>query len=275
MASGTEIKLDLSQEGFNALVGSDLLREPDKVLDQRSTYFDTADRRLWNDGYTLRIRQVGDTKTQTVKATGPSSSLFARLEWETPHEGDEPVLDHTSPLIGVFGSSLRLEPAFDAVVTRRLWNLQENGSRIEFVIDEGEVVSGDRRTPIREAEIELKDGSPSDLLVFARKIDGVAGFRIGVRSKSERGFALADAQKTVFKARNVDVLLAKAADSDLVSKLKTARATTYRDAINALASSRARALMLDLVDWLECGDHFVGDRSASSDILSSARDFAV
>jgi len=354
----TEIKLDLSQEALDALVGSDLLGEPDKVLDQRSTYFDTADRRLWKEGYTLRIRQVGETRTQTVKATGPSLSLFARSEWETPIEGDEPVLDHTSPLLGEFGGDVKLEPVFDVVIARRLWNVVENGSRIEVVLDEGDAISGDRRSAIREVEIELKEGRPSDLFVFARKIDAVARFRFSVRSKAERGFVLAGAQKTVVKAepvylersmnavaafraialacvrqfrlnedillqrrnpealhqtrvairrlrsalslfksvlpgdeperlsqelrwlaavlgeaRNIDVLLAKASDIDLVSKLKTARAATYHDAIDALGSSRVHALMLDMINWLECGDYLPGNGPVSPDV-PSVQDFA-
>jgi triphosphatase len=358
LSSETEIKLDLSQETFNALVGSDLLREPDKVLHQTSTYFDTADRRLWKEGYTLRIRQVGDARTQTLKASGPNRSLFARSEWETPLQEDEPVIDHTSPL-GELRDKLKLEPMFDVVIARRLWNVVENGSRLEVVMDEGEAVAGDRCSSIREVEIELKDGNPSDLFVFARKIDEVARFRFGVRSKAERGFDLVEAQKTVIKAepvhleqsmkaaaafqaialscirqfrlneeilllrrnpealhqtrvalrrlrsafslfkpiipgdepkrlkeelrwlaavlgeaRNIDVLLAKAAENDLVSKLKTARAATYRDAVDGLESSRARAVMLDLIYWLECGDYLPGNGAASAD-AASARDFAI
>jgi inorganic triphosphatase YgiF len=99
LSSEIEIKLDLSTEAANAVLGSDLLEKPDRVLKQRSTYFDTVDRTLWRNGYTLRIRQVGAARTQTVKASGPSRSLFARSEWETPVEGEEPVLDHTSPLL--------------------------------------------------------------------------------------------------------------------------------------------------------------------------------
>jgi inorganic triphosphatase YgiF len=135
------------------------------------------------NGYTLRIRQVGAARTQTVKASGPSRSLFARSEWETPVEGEEPILDHTSPLIGEFGCDLSLEPVFDVTVERRLWNVEENGSRIEVVIDAGEANSGDRSSPIREAELELKDGDPSDLFVLARRIDAVAAFRFGVRNR--------------------------------------------------------------------------------------------
>ncbi len=180
MSSEIEVKLDLSTEAANAVLGSDLLGKPDKVLNQKSTYLDTVDRTLWRNGYTLRIRQVGAARTQTVKARGPSRSLFARSEWETPVEEEEPILDHTSPLIGEFGCDLSLEPVFDVTVERRLWNVEENGSRIEVVIDAGEANSGDRSSPIREAELELNDGDPSDLFVFARRVDGVAAFRFGI-----------------------------------------------------------------------------------------------
>lgn len=358
LSSEIEIKLDLSTEAANAVLGSDLLGKPDKVLNQKSTYFDTVDRTLWRNGYTLRIRQVGAARTQTVKASGPSRSLFARSEWETPVEGEEPVLDHTSPLVGEFGCDLSLEPVFDVTVERRLWNVEENGSRIEVVIDAGEAKSGDRSSSIREAELELKEGDPSDLFVFARRIDGVAAFRFGILSKAESGFVLIEAQKPAYKAeslhldrdmtaiaafqtiatsclrhfrlnedalldkrkpealhqarvalrrlrsafslfksivsgdepvrlngelrwlatvlgetRNVDVLLSKAQDADLVSKLKAARRDTYKEAIEALNSSRVRALMLDLREWLQCADHLVNSGLVASEI-PTAQDFA-
>lgn len=358
MSSETEIKLDLSEEAVKALLSSDLLGEPSKRIAQRSIYFDTRDRRLRQEGFTLRIRRVEDARTQTVKAAGPTKALFARSEWETPLAGDEPVLDHTSPLVGEFGRDLKLEPVFSVVIERAQWDLEEDGSRIEVVIDQGMAVSGDRQSPILEVEIELKDGDPRDLFAFARKIDAIIPFKFGVLSKAERGFALVDAQRSVFKseplfldrdmnaasafqriagsclrqfrqnedvltargnaeslhqarvalrrlrcafslfrpilpgdeprrlrselqwltavlgeARNVDVLLMKATDADLRSKLKVARDATYRDATDALMSPRARALMLDLLAWLECGDYLPGNGIVAED-LPAASEFA-
>ncbi len=62
-----------------------------------------------------------------MKATGPSGSLFARSEWEALIESNEPVLDHTSRLLGEFGGELKLESFFDLMIARRLWNIVENG----------------------------------------------------------------------------------------------------------------------------------------------------
>jgi len=231
-------------------------------------------------------------------------------------------------------------PKFDVEIERRIWNVDEQRSKIEIAVDQGEVVSGERRMSVREVELELKDGDPAHLFIFARKLDAITPFRFGVRSKAERGFALIDAERLVYKAerlhleksvrastsfqsiaescfrqfrlnedillrqrnpealhqarvairrlrsafsiykpmlpgdepqrlkdefrwlagvlgeaRNVDVLLPKANDADMRSRLHEAREKAYDDAISALTSSRARALMLDFNEWLRCGGY--------------------
>ncbi|MBB4568935.1 CHAD domain-containing protein [Rhizobium leucaenae] len=203
MPSEIELKLELSTKAARRLLGFNPLTNPDKVLKQTSTYFDTGDHKLLQKGFTLRVRRTGDVHVQTVKAVGQSQSLFARSEWETPIEGDKPVVDDSSPLKTEFGEELAVSPAFNVEIERRVWTVEENGSRIEVVIDQGSVVSGDRNSAVREAELELKDGNQRDLFVFARKIEAVAPIRFGVRSKAERGFALIEQQKSVFKAEPI------------------------------------------------------------------------
>ncbi|WP_245487171.1 CYTH domain-containing protein [Rhizobium acidisoli] len=80
LASEIELKLELTPEAVEAAIGSGLLGEPTSILQQTSTYFDTADRKLFDRGFTLRIRKTGNSLIQTVKATGESASLFARSE---------------------------------------------------------------------------------------------------------------------------------------------------------------------------------------------------
>ncbi|MGO7403454.1 CYTH domain-containing protein, partial [Rhizobium ruizarguesonis] len=167
-------KLDLSNEALESLLGSDLLGDPDEALQQSSTYFETGDRRLSQKGFSLRVRSTGASHIQTVKTSGPAKSLFVRSEWETPIEGNEPVLDHTSPLISEFGPELEVEAAFTVFIERRVWNIELNGTRLEVVVDRGDVVSGNRRSPVQEIEVELKDGDPKDLFIFIRKIDAIA-----------------------------------------------------------------------------------------------------
>jgi len=75
------------------------------------------------------------------------------------------------------------------------------------------------------------------------------------------------------EVRNVDVLLAKVSDEDLSGKLKIARAAVFDKAADVLNSSRTRALMLDLVEWLECGD-FLSGRDPAAKETPNAVQFA-
>jgi len=362
-----EVELKLEIDHIDRLVASDLFGEPDETIEQTSTYFDTSDNSLFAEGFTLRIRSVGDARTQTVKATGPSAAIFARSEWETPVTGDTPVVDHTSPLINEFGERAKdVRPKFTVVNERRIWNVTENGSNIEVALDRGSVRSVDRETPILELELELKDGKSKDLFALARKIEDIVPVRFGVLSKAERGFRLLEAERTVVKAdpveldrgdntchafqtiahscfrqfrlnetilrsrenqeslhqgrvalrrlrsaitlfkpmlqdgeakrlsaefrwlagvlgaaRNLDVLLPKANPGELRDSLTEKRATAYDNVIEALDTSRTRALMLDFNEWLYCGDYLcnaamrdVRERSATeyaSEALDKAR----
>lgn len=336
-----ELKLEISPVDLDTLLASDILGEPAEVVEQHSTYFDAQDHRLLGAGFTLRIRRSGETLVQTVKATGAGASLFARSEWEIPVTGAVPVLDHSTPLLNEFGPvACELSPQFEVSVQRRLWNMSENGSKIEAVIDTGMSRALDRQSPITEMELELKDGDASALFLLARKIDGVVPYKFGVLSKAERGFRLLQALPTAIKAeplelergmavseafqtiagscfrqfrlneavlldrknaealhqarvalrrlrsaislfkplfrddtarrlsdefrwlagvfgeaRNLDVLLPKA--DELRGRLEEARVSAYEDVMSALASSRARALMLDFNEWLRCGDYLM------------------
>src|SRR5262249_55586103 len=59
------------------------------------------------------------------------------------------------------------------------------------------------------------------------------------------------------EARNLDVLLPKAMDDDLWQRLSAVREAAYDDALEALGSSRARALMLDFNEWLNCSNYLM------------------
>ncbi|MFK4771368.1 MULTISPECIES: CHAD domain-containing protein [Rhizobium/Agrobacterium group] len=351
-----ELKLEIDAAGFERLSSWDLLGDPDETIEQTSTYFDINDNAFFAEGFTLRIRKVGTARTQTVKATGPSASIFARSEWETPATGDTPVVDHTSPLVNEFGDKAKdVRPRFEVVNERRIWNVEENGSNIEVALDRGSVRSIERETPILELELELKDGKSKDLFSLARKIEDIVPFRFGVLSKAEKGFRLLEAERAVVKAdpveldregntceafqtiahscfrqfrlnetilrsrkneeslhqarvalrrlrsaitlfkpmlqdgeakrlsaefrwlagvlgeaRNLDVLLPKAKAGELRDSLTEKRATAYANVMEALDSSRTRALTLDFNEWLHCGDYLtnaatrdVGERPAT------------
>lgn len=205
MPDEVELKLALSPQNADVLESASLMAGTPRKTRQRSIYFDTSDHRLLQAGLSLRIRRSGRKRVQTIKAGGaPAAGLFARPEWERAVADDTPVIDDTTPipaLLGDLGSGLA--PVFTVNVERRAWDINEGGAVIELVLDRGEVMAGDRRSPLCEAELELKSGDPVALFALARKLDAAAPVRLGILTKAERGYALLAPIATAFKAEPV------------------------------------------------------------------------
>lgn len=160
-----------------------------------STYFDTPALDLAKRGWALRIRRDGDRLEQTLKIHRKGGGLQLRGEWNAPLQHD--ALDLT--LIPEHDArdwleSLAVEqglvPVFTTRFRRLAWNLAVGGADVELALDEGEILSDDRREPILEAELELKQGDPGAIVLLARElVESVPG-HVSSRSKAERGYAL-------------------------------------------------------------------------------------
>jgi len=207
MSDEIELKLALSPQDADILQASDLMAGKPKTAKQRSVYFDTHDHSLRKAGLWLRIRRSGRKRIQTVKAGGAGSvGLFARPEWEQPVADDTPILGHGTPIRALLGKLAdEIAPVFEVDVERRTWHVHESGADIELVLDRGEVIAGDRRSPICEVELELKSGAPAALFAFARKLDAVAPMRLAVLTKSQRGYALLDPIAEAYGAGRVEL----------------------------------------------------------------------
>jgi len=205
MADEIELKLELSFADAERIVASKLFGENPKVANQVSTYFDTAARAVAKAGFSLRIRRTGDTRIQTIKtASARSAGLFDRSEWERSVEGDVPVLDYATPLQTVIGGDAhKVTPQFVVKVERCKWLVQEDDTSIEVVLDRGGVSADGRSDPICEIELELKLGDPAALFGLARKIDAIAPIRLGVVTKSERGYRLTEKGVASVKAEPI------------------------------------------------------------------------
>ncbi|GAA0316496.1 inorganic triphosphatase [Sphingomonas oligophenolica] len=170
-----------------------------------TTYFDTPSRDLLKAGYTLRVRQSGKRHVQTVKAVGAASAgLFERPEWEHPIAGEQPLFDARSgPIVRAMGARklARLRPAFVTDVRRRTFRVAGADSDMEIAVDVGEIRSGELCEPLSEIEFEHRSGSIGQMFDLARRLNEVVPLRLGVRSKSERGYCLgADPHPHAFKA---------------------------------------------------------------------------
>jgi triphosphatase len=162
-----------------------------------STYFDTPNRALSAAGSILRVRQQDGRFIQTLKTEDPErANLLARGEWEDPVADNQP--DPDAPESGSRlppGMAERLRPLFVTEVDRIAIEIEPKpGTRIEVAIDQGMIraIDNGHSEPVNEVELELKRGDVAAIYDFALELLETAPLRIDLRSKSERGYRLAD-----------------------------------------------------------------------------------
>lgn len=175
-----------------------------------SVYFDSDDRALRDHGLTLRVRQIGDKRVQTIKALNQGSYSIERSEWEQLIKGNQPELtnvEHT-PLAPVLTDDVRntLKPVFETRIERTAYRLNGDDSAIAMAVDQGRIVAFDSSCPVSEIELELKRGNPIELFKVARAISDIVPAWLDVKSKSERGYDLVEqASVAAEKARDPDL----------------------------------------------------------------------
>jgi inorganic triphosphatase YgiF len=198
MLEEVELKFDLDPGDVDAVLCAPPLEAAEcGAVSYETIYFDTPDRALDRAGFSLRVRHAGDRFIQTIKQkNGGSVGLFVRREWEAdvPDFAVAPALLETSELRRILARKgiASLQPVMRTDFRRTRWLVERRGSRVEVVLDQGRVVSGEDETPLCELELELIEGKRSVLFRLAEEIGGAAPLRLGVMSKGERGYALAD-----------------------------------------------------------------------------------
>jgi inorganic triphosphatase YgiF len=200
-----ELKLELSEAAADAVQASGLLPGLPTITPLHAVYYDTPKLALRNAGLSLRIRRTGDLAIQTIKAAGPGTAgLFARSEWEQPVEGEAPELDETNPITMLLGEKTRkLVPSFEVLVERRAWMIRQDDAEIELILDRGRVIAGERDSPVCEIELELRSGAAAALFAAGRELEAATPVRIGVLTKSERGYLLREPEPRAYKAEPV------------------------------------------------------------------------
>ena len=170
-------------------------------------YFDTADGSLRGHGLVLRLRHDGRRWLQTLKAADRGAHVVSeRGEWEFALGVGKgrPSLElgrfAGTPLGALIESGLTVDalvPIFRTRFVRRRLTLSHAASSIEVALDDGDLIaargSRSERRPIAEVELELKSGTPADVMDLAKTllIKGDATLVPALRSKAERGYALA------------------------------------------------------------------------------------
>lgn len=160
-------------------------------------YYETDDNQLrrWDMG--LRIRGVDQRYEMTLKTSGKTvGGLHQRPEYNVDLNAPELDIALLPAEIwpqdtDVAALQQRLEPLFSTHFQREMWLVQFLDSEIEVAFDRGTVAAGEFSEPLYEVELELKQGSRTDLLNLAAKLVDMGGLRLGSLSKAARGYQLA------------------------------------------------------------------------------------
>lgn len=180
----------------------------------QARYFDTPDGRLAAAGLALRLRREGRSRwVQTLKGRG--DGLMQRLEHElvlpaavpatldlARHDGT-PAGAALRAALGRHAAELVERFATDIRRTRRVVRARSGSGQmasVELAFDEGWIGAarsdgdgdgGRVRLAVAEVEFELLSGPPQALLALASRWVQSHGLWLDVRSKAERGHALA------------------------------------------------------------------------------------
>lgn len=201
MSMEIELKLAVEEISADVLSQHPLVRRyasgECEMLRVENSYYDTPDLLLQKSGFALRLRRSGDRWLQTVKSCGNSAAGFhQRSEWEMPVSGnslelkrfDDPRLRE---LLDDHKVKKSLAPLFRTDSNRTIWLLETaDESRIELVLDQGEITSGSKTETISEIELELQAGKPAGLLQAALALARDLPLHLLNTSKSERGYIL-------------------------------------------------------------------------------------
>ena len=197
MATEIELKLEIGPEQILTLKNHPLLVTlVPSVTELENVYYDSDDHQLATKKMGLRTRYDGQSWCQTLKSKGEAvDGLHLRDEWETPISGNALEINQLAEAgcnrqMIEWLTSLDLAPLFTTRFTRHCWNLVDEQTAIELVLDLGEVTAGNNSTSISEIELELKRGDITALQTVARQLRAAIPLTPSDISKAARGYQL-------------------------------------------------------------------------------------
>ncbi|NNJ11899.1 CYTH domain-containing protein [Chloroflexales bacterium ZM16-3] len=187
---------DLEVVSALSQLGPYILHAEPEPQRQQNRYFDTADRRLGQARYGLRLRDVAGRTLLTLKGPAEvSEGLHRRAEYEFPHADPDPRTWPAGPARELAMALIGAAPLFPTITihTRRsvIIASYQDQSVAEISLDRGVLHAGERAEPFSELEIELLPaGSESDLAALAEALREFIDLRPEPRSKLQRALAL-------------------------------------------------------------------------------------
>ncbi|WP_271896628.1 CYTH and CHAD domain-containing protein [Candidatus Phyllobacterium onerii] len=208
-----ELKLRASPGSLDQIRTSPVIlqdsRNKGTIRRLETTYYDTADHKLFGAGISLRVRRSGKYLVQTIKRVSVDDPL-TRNEWEAPVETLTPDLGAlpVSEIDGIFDKIAvdQFVPIFVTKVRRHRVTVDVSEGQIEVAFDDGVIEAGSQQEPLCEVELELKQGRAAALYQLGLGLMDISPLCLETQSKSARGYAL---------ALGIDSVAVKASSSNL------------------------------------------------------------
>lgn len=186
------------QQSWQQLAVKVELAEPAQLL---NAYFETPDQWFRRHDSGLRSRLKKGRFEQTIKLAGQQQgAAHIRPEYNVPCDSVLPKLSAFPAHIWPEGTAVdvlqqQLQEMFrtDFIRHSALLTLAD-GTVLEAVLDQGEVIAGTSTQPILEMELELVSGDARQLFWLARLLCQQLPLTLGFQSKAERGYLLAQQQ---------------------------------------------------------------------------------
>lgn len=202
-----ELKYKLNKELISKIWDDEDLKaieEKDSRVEMlmKASYFDTADRVLSKNDIAFRVRMEGNRIVASLKWNDKDASIGGLHMRE---ELNVPVTDEAcfiAPKPDIFKESdvgkdllevldgKPLVSIMEINFIRRKFRIDEDNCICEIAIDEGEIITDEKRAPILELEIELFTGEQEDLLKIGKTLVDKYSIEPELKSKYARGLEL-------------------------------------------------------------------------------------
>jgi len=202
--SEQELKLHVPREA-RAGVEKALRRGAVNTLRLRAQYFDTPEHDLARAGVGLRLRLEGRRWVQTLKM--PGKHQLEKIEINVSRPG--PSLDLSvfadTPAKRIMAKHAQtLDVVYETDIRRLLRRIRTTAGLVEVALDQGHIQAGDLKLPVSEVEFELISGEPQAMFLLGLKWLSTYGLVLDLRSKAERGSALAALAKRLGQLGQLD-----------------------------------------------------------------------
>lgn len=190
MAVEFEVKFRATPEILQTLAKE--ISGEEMAYDMHTTYYDTPRCDLSQRHYTLRRRMENGRSVCTLKT---SAAGLGRQEFEVNAPDIESALEELCKLSGLPDLPGLLKAGIAPLCGARFQRIAKTvafeDSVLELALDEGELTGGGKTVPLREVEVELKQGMPETAVKYAKLLATKYGLTVEKKSKFARSRALA------------------------------------------------------------------------------------